>query len=221
MGALVRFSIVGLGYYCNVHDNIPDSSGLDVGVSAAFFSFSLVLVEFLSFAQQRRFIALLPTGRRDHQKDAELLVAPGPHPGHSAHQPTHRQPLCVSWPQGDRWCYRGEHIKHEIHQTVFIVIVLFSHLVLFLCNSSGVASYCSTPQVIADELPDANKLPLELSGLQRPQLLETIQSCLPEWTGNQWQHWLPVVWVIHHVHVKLRAWLHWVKTFLHGPAVPA
>lgn len=36
MGALVRFSIVGLGYYCNIHDNIPDSSGLDVGVSAAF-----------------------------------------------------------------------------------------------------------------------------------------------------------------------------------------
>lgn len=35
MGALVRFSIVGLGYYCNIHDNIPDSSGLDVGVSAA------------------------------------------------------------------------------------------------------------------------------------------------------------------------------------------
>lgn len=37
MGALVRFSIVGLGYYCNIHDSIPDSSGLDVGVSAAFF----------------------------------------------------------------------------------------------------------------------------------------------------------------------------------------
>lgn len=36
MGALVRFSIVGLGYYCNIHDSIPDSSGLDVGVSAAF-----------------------------------------------------------------------------------------------------------------------------------------------------------------------------------------
>lgn len=33
MGALVRFSIVGLGYYCNIHDNIPDSSGIDVGVS--------------------------------------------------------------------------------------------------------------------------------------------------------------------------------------------
>lgn len=39
MGALVRFSIVGLGYYCNIHDSIPDSSGLDVGVSAAFFFF--------------------------------------------------------------------------------------------------------------------------------------------------------------------------------------
>lgn len=38
MGALVRFSIVGLGYYCNIHDNIPDSSGLDVGVSAAEIS---------------------------------------------------------------------------------------------------------------------------------------------------------------------------------------
>lgn len=33
MGALVRFSIVGLGYYCNIHDNIPDTSGLDVGVT--------------------------------------------------------------------------------------------------------------------------------------------------------------------------------------------
>lgn len=33
MGALVRFTIVGLGYYCNIHDNIPDTSGLDVGVS--------------------------------------------------------------------------------------------------------------------------------------------------------------------------------------------
>lgn len=43
MGALVRFSIVGLGYYCNVHDNIPDSSGLDVGVCAA--AFSPVIVE--------------------------------------------------------------------------------------------------------------------------------------------------------------------------------
>lgn len=32
MGALVRFTIVGLGYYCNIHDNIPDTSGLDVGV---------------------------------------------------------------------------------------------------------------------------------------------------------------------------------------------
>lgn len=39
MGALVRFSIVGLGYYCNIHDNIPDSSGLDVGVCADFFFF--------------------------------------------------------------------------------------------------------------------------------------------------------------------------------------
>uniref|UniRef100_A0A3B5Q769 ANKH inorganic pyrophosphate transport regulator a n=1 Tax=Xiphophorus maculatus TaxID=8083 RepID=A0A3B5Q769_XIPMA len=34
MGALVRFSIVGIGYYCNIHDNIPDSSGLDVGGDA-------------------------------------------------------------------------------------------------------------------------------------------------------------------------------------------
>ncbi|XP_004081194.1 progressive ankylosis protein homolog [Oryzias latipes] len=34
MGALVRFCIVGLGYYCNIHDNIPDSSGLDVGGDA-------------------------------------------------------------------------------------------------------------------------------------------------------------------------------------------
>lgn len=34
MGALVRFSIVGIGYYCNIHENIPDSSGLDVGVQS-------------------------------------------------------------------------------------------------------------------------------------------------------------------------------------------
>ncbi|CAG10235.1 unnamed protein product [Tetraodon nigroviridis] len=34
MGALVRFTIVGLGYYCNIHDNIPDTSGLDVGGDA-------------------------------------------------------------------------------------------------------------------------------------------------------------------------------------------
>ncbi|XP_060718171.1 ANKH inorganic pyrophosphate transport regulator a [Tachysurus vachellii] len=31
MGALVRFSIVGLGYYCKVHDNIPDSWSQDMG----------------------------------------------------------------------------------------------------------------------------------------------------------------------------------------------
>ncbi|XP_029557053.1 progressive ankylosis protein homolog isoform X1 [Salmo trutta] len=31
MGALVRFVILGLGYYYNIHDNIPDSSGVDVG----------------------------------------------------------------------------------------------------------------------------------------------------------------------------------------------
>ncbi|KAK3515378.1 hypothetical protein QTP70_018725 [Hemibagrus guttatus] len=31
MGALARFSIVGLGYYCNIHDNIPDSSSQDMG----------------------------------------------------------------------------------------------------------------------------------------------------------------------------------------------
>lgn len=37
MGALVRFSIVGMGYYCNIHDSIPDSSGLDVGVQTASF----------------------------------------------------------------------------------------------------------------------------------------------------------------------------------------
>lgn len=32
MGALVRFTIVGLGYYRNIHDNIPESSGPEVGV---------------------------------------------------------------------------------------------------------------------------------------------------------------------------------------------
>ena len=44
MGALVRFSIVGLGYYCNIHDTIPDSSGLDVGVSSLCVPFVLVFV---------------------------------------------------------------------------------------------------------------------------------------------------------------------------------
>uniref|UniRef100_A0A8C8G3G6 ANKH inorganic pyrophosphate transport regulator a n=1 Tax=Oncorhynchus tshawytscha TaxID=74940 RepID=A0A8C8G3G6_ONCTS len=34
MGALVRFTIVGLGYYYNIHDKIPESSGLDVGGDA-------------------------------------------------------------------------------------------------------------------------------------------------------------------------------------------
>ncbi|XP_028824698.1 ANKH inorganic pyrophosphate transport regulator a isoform X2 [Denticeps clupeoides] len=34
MGALVRFTIVGLGYYCNVHDSIPESSGIEVGGDA-------------------------------------------------------------------------------------------------------------------------------------------------------------------------------------------
>ncbi|XP_053467831.1 ANKH inorganic pyrophosphate transport regulator a [Ictalurus furcatus] len=31
MGALVRFSIVGLGYYCNIHDHFPDSNSQDMG----------------------------------------------------------------------------------------------------------------------------------------------------------------------------------------------
>ncbi|XP_051538272.1 progressive ankylosis protein homolog isoform X2 [Myxocyprinus asiaticus] len=31
VGALVRFTIVGLGYYHNIHDNIPESSSLDQG----------------------------------------------------------------------------------------------------------------------------------------------------------------------------------------------
>ncbi|RXN28221.1 progressive ankylosis -like protein [Labeo rohita] len=34
MGALVRFTIVGLGYYCNVHDNIPESTSLEHGGDA-------------------------------------------------------------------------------------------------------------------------------------------------------------------------------------------
>lgn len=31
MGALMRFTIVGLGYYCNIHDNLPDSNSQDLG----------------------------------------------------------------------------------------------------------------------------------------------------------------------------------------------
>ncbi|XP_063075310.1 progressive ankylosis protein homolog B isoform X2 [Engraulis encrasicolus] len=34
MGALVRFTIVGLGYYRNIHDTIPESSGPEVGGDA-------------------------------------------------------------------------------------------------------------------------------------------------------------------------------------------
>ncbi|XP_056600740.1 progressive ankylosis protein homolog B [Triplophysa dalaica] len=34
MGAFVRFTIVGLGYYRTIHDNIPDSSGPEVGGDA-------------------------------------------------------------------------------------------------------------------------------------------------------------------------------------------
>ncbi|XP_060756024.1 ANKH inorganic pyrophosphate transport regulator a isoform X2 [Neoarius graeffei] len=36
MGALVRFSIVGLGYYCNIHDNFPDSNSQDMGGDTTF-----------------------------------------------------------------------------------------------------------------------------------------------------------------------------------------
>ncbi|MGH0163284.1 UNVERIFIED_CONTAM: hypothetical protein FKN15_064842 [Acipenser sinensis] len=36
MGALVRFTIVGLGYYRNIHDTIPDSCGPEVGGDATF-----------------------------------------------------------------------------------------------------------------------------------------------------------------------------------------
>lgn len=45
MGALVRFSIVGIGYYCNIHDSIPESSGLDVGVPSVSLNgvFNLML----------------------------------------------------------------------------------------------------------------------------------------------------------------------------------
>ncbi|KAL1248837.1 hypothetical protein QQF64_022155 [Cirrhinus molitorella] len=34
MGALVRFTIVGLGYYCNVHDSIPESTSIEHGGDA-------------------------------------------------------------------------------------------------------------------------------------------------------------------------------------------
>ncbi len=56
MGALVRFCIVGLGYYCNIHDNIPDSSGLDVGVSAAFLILHREVFAKLFFCREKRTI---------------------------------------------------------------------------------------------------------------------------------------------------------------------
>ncbi|XP_031440022.1 ANKH inorganic pyrophosphate transport regulator a isoform X2 [Clupea harengus] len=34
MGALVRFTIVALGYYCSVHENIPDSCSIEIGGDA-------------------------------------------------------------------------------------------------------------------------------------------------------------------------------------------
>lgn len=32
MGTLVRFIIVGLGYYCNIHNRIPETISVDQGV---------------------------------------------------------------------------------------------------------------------------------------------------------------------------------------------
>lgn len=73
MGALVRFSIVGLGYYCNIHDNIPDSSGLDVGVSAAFIisvkkllskSMGILSLSFLKWVLRCDFLRVMPPSKR-------------------------------------------------------------------------------------------------------------------------------------------------------------
>lgn len=77
-------------------------------------------------------------------------------------------------------------------------------------------------QVVADEISDANKPP-PLWSVLAPWLMETTQSCLPEWTGNHWQRRLPVVGVIHHARAVLGAWLSRVKTFstVRGPTVPA
>lgn len=60
MGALVRFSIVGLGYYCNIHDNIPDSSGIDVGVSVASPLLRPKLINFT--LTQEEFMVWIPQG---------------------------------------------------------------------------------------------------------------------------------------------------------------
>lgn len=47
-------------------------------------------------------------------------------------------------------------------------------------------------QVIANEMSDVTSSP-PLWSVLAPWLMETTQSCLPEWTGNHWQHRLPVV----------------------------
>lgn len=59
MGALVRFVILGLGYYYNIHDNIPDSSGVDVGVR--LFPFVTQLGPFLR-VQRVVYLTLEPLG---------------------------------------------------------------------------------------------------------------------------------------------------------------
>ncbi|KTF95420.1 hypothetical protein cypCar_00001012 [Cyprinus carpio] len=49
MGALVRFTIVGLGYYRNIHDNIPESSGPEVGFSITASLGDATIKKMLSF----------------------------------------------------------------------------------------------------------------------------------------------------------------------------
>lgn len=97
MGALVRFTIVGLGYYCNVHDNIPESNSLDQGVRLSKQIFAEKLEN--CFLYLVLYLWSL-SGRCHHKEDAKFLVAACPNFSHSAHQPTHRQSVCLSGPQG-------------------------------------------------------------------------------------------------------------------------
>ncbi|KAK2859617.1 hypothetical protein Q5P01_004237 [Channa striata] len=85
MGALVRFSIVGLGYYCNIHDNIPDSSGLDVGGDAT-------IKKMLSTADATEAVAVLtatyPVGHMPYGWLTELRAV---YPAFDKNNPSNKQ----------------------------------------------------------------------------------------------------------------------------------
>lgn len=104
MGALVRFTIVGLGYYCNVHDHIPESSSIEQGVCSS----KRLSQNIQKVASCIQFYGSLP-GWHHHKEDAKFLVAACPHFGHSAHQQAHCQLVCLSGPQRQRCINRSKY----------------------------------------------------------------------------------------------------------------